>query len=300
MESCREAQEEISRRWNSHQEELRACKRELKRATEELDEAQSDGLDDIQRKRKLRQARTGVDRLSETLEEAGEALAKYDSDPREDLDGLEQQLEAQESGERTLLEQEKKQEGRLRELSASEPYAALARAEENLAQLQGEFQREQVRVDAIRLLHEMVSELRSEAIATVGRPVEERASHIFHRIAGRRLGPIRLTEHFDPVSVLPESTGDSVDLADLSGGEREQLHLAVRLALADVLGREERQLLVLDDVLTATDTPRLARVHRILEEAAEAHQIMILTCHPERYRGLKDAEFVDLRERLEV
>jgi uncharacterized protein YhaN len=32
----------------------------------------------------------------------------------------------------------------------------------------------------------------------------------------------------------------------------------------------------------------------ILEESAEHLQILILTCHPERYRALAGAEFFDL------
>ena len=52
--------------------------------------------------------------------------------------------------------------------------------------------------------------------------------------------------------------------------------------------------MVLDDVLTATDTGRLARVMNVLEEAAQGLQVLILTCHPERYRGLKRAAFFDL------
>lgn len=80
----------------------------------------------------------------------------------------------------------------------------------------------------------------------------------------------------------------------MSGGEREQIYLAARLALADVLARGERQLVVLDDVLTATDAGRLARVMGVLEEAAQRLQVLVLTCHPERYRGLTGANFVDL------
>jgi uncharacterized protein YhaN len=61
-----------------------------------------------------------------------------------------------------------------------------------------------------------------------------------------------------------------------------------------VLAKEERQLVVLDDVLAATDAGRLARVMTILEEAAQRLQVLILTCHPERYRGLMGAKFINL------
>lgn len=47
----------------------------------------------------------------------------------------------------------------------------------------------------------------------------------------------------------------------------------------------------LDDALTATDIGRLTRVKGVLEEGL---QVLILSCHPERYRGLVGANFVDL------
>jgi exonuclease SbcC len=50
---------------------------------------------------------------------------------------------------------------------------------------------------------------------------------------------------------------------------------------------------VFDDVLTATDSGRLARVMAVLEEAAERLQVLVLTCHPERYRGLRRGRFFD-------
>ena len=94
--------------------------------------------------------------------------------------------------------------------------------------------------------------------------------------------------------VVPEISGEAVSLDAVSGGEREQIYLATRLALAEVLAREERQMVVLDDVMTYTDAGRMARVLAVLEEEAQRLQIVILTCHPERYRGLESAEFVDL------
>lgn len=80
----------------------------------------------------------------------------------------------------------------------------------------------------------------------------------------------------------------------VSGGEREQIYLATRLALAELLALNERQLVVLDDVLTFTDAARMARVLDVLEESAQRLQILIITCHPDRYRGLNGAKFFDL------
>ena len=40
------------------------------------------------------------------------------------------------------------------------------------------------------------------------------------------------------------------------------------------------------------------RVLRVLEEAAERLQIVILTSHPEGYEALREARFLDLEELL--
>ena len=92
------------------------------------------------------------------------------------------------------------------------------------------------------------------------------------------------------------AAGSFMPVNGVSGGEKEQIYLATRLALAEVVARDERQLVVLDDVLTATDSGRLGRTLRILKETSDKIQLVILTCHPERYGALADATFVDLQQ----
>jgi len=112
-------------------------------------------------------------------------------------------------------------------------------------------------------------------------------------VIGPRLGNLRLAQDFVPEAVAPERFDSPVLLPNLSGGEQEQLFLVARLALASVLAKEQRQLVVLDDVLNATDSGRHARVLNLLEESSDHLEIIILTCHPERYRALDTAEFVE-------
>ncbi len=195
-------------------------------------------------------------------------------------------------------EQEVREEARLEGLSAQGPYSVLAAAEERVAQLEQQVKREEVRVEAIRLLQDTVAACRAEAIAAVTKPVEIAATRTLQRIAGRRLGRVQVGDAFEPAAVIPEMVEQAVTLDNLSGGEQEQLYLATRLALAEILGKEERQLVVLDDVLTATDAGRLARVVNVLEDAAQHLQVLILTCHPERYRGLRQAVFFDLEAQV--
>ena len=153
---------------------------------------------------------------------------------------------------------------------------------------------EELHANAVSLLHNTIELCRKKALTAIAGPVENMATRTMHRIAGTRFKHVHLAETFQPEGVDPKFTETPVSIDELSGGEKEQTYLAVRLALAEVLSREERQLVVLDDILTATDTGRLARILTILEEESRHLQIVILTCHPERYRGMKDVEFFDL------
>lgn len=291
---AQQAQGAVAERRAALEAQTRQAERQGELLAARLAELTADGKPPEARAAELARIALGWEAARAGCQEAEKALAEFGADPREEVKRLERQLQgADETASRALAE-ESREEGRLESLSAQGPYSALGRAEEEVARLRRELAAEELRVAAVRLLRETVVGCRAAALAAVAAPVEAAASRLLERIAGGRLGRVRLGEAFEPGHVLPEPTGGAVPVESVSGGEREQVYLATRLALAEVLARDERQLLLLDDVLTATDTGRLARVMGILEEAAERLQVLILTCHPERYHGLAGARMVDL------
>ena len=262
--------------------------------TARLAELTDDGRSEAAREKELRAILLAWDAAGASLEEIDAKLAEYGDDPCAAVTTLEKQLQAADDAATKALEQEKSEEGRLLHAATQGPYSALAQAEEELARLKREIASEELRLAAIRLLQTTVEESRNAVLAAVAAPVEVAATRTLQRIAGNRLGRVQLGEAFEPRQVMPGATDAPVSIEDMSGGEREQIYLATRLALADVLAKDERQLVVLDDVLVATDAGRLASVIRILEEAGQRLQVLILTCHPERYLGLDGAHFLDL------
>jgi DNA repair exonuclease SbcCD ATPase subunit len=80
-------------------------------------------------------------------------------------------------------------------------------------------------------------------------------------------------------------TRDQVD-ACLSSGARDQVYLAVRLAVSDYFSAGRLRLpLILDDVLATADDERFDRALTYLaERVSPRHQILILSCHEERHR----------------
>lgn len=193
----------------------------------------------------------------------------------------------------SLRDAARTEEGRLDELTQGASFAVLARAEEEVARIEADAQRLHLEADAVKLLRETLVRARDEAVAKVAGEVERAAERILATIAGKERVRVELGETFAP-SRARVGEGEGVALDALSGGEREQVHFAVRLALAEVLAQEERPMVVLDDVLVATDSARLGRVIQVLEDAASRMQVIVLTCHPERYERANNATHLKL------
>ena len=80
---------------------------------------------------------------------------------------------------------------------------------------------------------------------------------------------------------------ESSQFAALSFGAREQLALISRFAYADLLREAGRPtLLILDDALVHSDAQRLSAMKRVIFDAAQRHQVLLFTCHPENWRDM--------------
>lgn len=272
--------------------------KQIKSLEADLTDLTQDGKSDDERAGDLKKIAISWEASRALLEQVEVKLKGFGGDPGEAISKLEKQLKAADENATKALEEEKTEEGRLAQVLGEGPYSALTKAEEEISMLKDEIGREDVRMKAIQLLRSLVTQSQAEIMEAVAKPVEVAATMMMQRIAGGRLGNIRLGENLEPRQVHPEAAEAPVSLEELSGGEREQLFLATRLALAEVLAKYKRQLVVLDDVLMATDTGRFARSMSVLEDMAQRLQVLLLTCHPERYRGLNKAQFIDLEAHL--
>jgi DNA repair exonuclease SbcCD ATPase subunit len=300
FEKVQSTAQALEKRHGEADAELKNARLNLEAAQGRLKELTKDGQSDEARTQSRKESLMAWEAAKTKAKDCETKLNEIPGDPQKDLQKLERQLKALEEAETKARDDENRAEGRLQTLAAEGAYTKLVACEEKLADLNSRIRREKLRMDATKLLYDTVASCKAAIVAAVAAPVERAATHMLGRIAGPRLGTVRFTENFVPVGVRPEIAAESVDLANLSGGEQEQLFLITRLALGQVLAKHERQLVVLDDVLNATDTGRLARMLTLLEESADHLQIVILTCHPERYRGMEKAQFFDLQENLKL
>jgi len=198
--------------------------------------------------------------------------------------GLQKQQNQQLSGKGELLE-------RRRGISRKDPTTTLEKAQAAWAQAQEDLEQEQQRGEALKLLKELFSKAHKDLSTCYTKPLA--------KAIGNYLEPL-LSEDQEPICQVNYNQDEGLtglklrrnqdfhEFAQLSGGTREQLSAALRLAMADILkDRHDHCLpLIFDDAFTNTDPERIPMVSKMLHTAvANGLQVILLTCDPQVYDG---------------
>ncbi len=88
--------------------------------------------------------------------------------------------------------------------------------------------------------------------------------------------------------------GRTVPYESLSGGAKEQLGILARLAGAALVAKEDAVPILIDDALGFSDPERLVKMAAVFDTLGERGQVIVLTCTPARYAGVKDARRIEL------
>jgi DNA repair exonuclease SbcCD ATPase subunit len=148
------------------------------------------------------------------------------------------------------------------------------------------------RAAAAQRLHEALGAAREVARRSYRRPLAEKITELGRRVFGPTFA-VGLGE--DLAVAERELDGLRIPFDQLSAGAREQLSLLARLAAALLVAPQGGGApLVLDDALEHTDPERLAALREVLTRAGRECQVIVLTCHPERFAGLPEAVRVPL------
>ncbi len=136
-----------------------------------------------------------------------------------------------------------------------------------------------------RIVHDLIELRKTQATREVLRPLEDRLSGAFADITGE---PERRVFLGDDLGIrgIGNSPDALIPFHQLSQGAKEQLLLCLRVAVASELAESEAQVLILDDVLVNTDASRRERIMDLLASLERRVQVVILTCHPDWYRGV--------------
>lgn len=156
-----------------------------------------------------------------------------------------------------------------------DPTALFSRREE----LREQLKRRRQEYDALILALEELAEANSELQARFSPLLNKRAGELMQRLTGGKYSGVTLTRDFQ---ALAEESGQVLPrrAMTLSQGTADQLYLAVRLAVCElVLPSEEPIPLVLDDALANFDDDRMGLALELLHELSGNRQILLFTCH---------------------
>lgn len=161
-------------------------------------------------------------------------------------------------------------------------------AEEQLGQARAD-------AEAARLLYSTLHDCRQQAQERNLAPLTQEVQALLR--AAMPAAKAHFNQELD-LTQLDRGEAGAFRFEQLSAGAREQLSLVVRLAMARLLGGDQRLLVVLDDALVSSDEERLIRMGRVLHHAAASSQVLLVTCHWDRMRaqGLDPDQVIDLAD----
>jgi energy-coupling factor transporter ATP-binding protein EcfA2 len=199
------------------------------------------------------------------------------------------------------LQAHEERRGQLRDLQWQLDAAGAVGLEEQLALACAELERNEQRYRELdrraRALDLLADQLKAKRQALTLRLQAPLLKHLNHYLQVLMPGAsLSLDESLRPVALqaggadrlgLRDGSHAAGGFDDLSFGTREQISLISRLAYADLLKEADRPtLIILDDCLVNTDATRMSQMKRILYDAATRHQILLFSCHPERWQDL--------------
>jgi hypothetical protein len=163
-------------------------------------------------------------------------------------------------------------------------------AEAELAEAQKNEERRRDDADGVRMLYETLRACREEAQARFLAPLLTEVQRL-----ARKLDPTSKVA-LDPAYrvQLERAAYGSHDFDSLGGGCKEQIATVVRLAMAKLMAGDGVLPVLLDDAMVNTSDARFDRMIDVLLGMASRLQIIVFTCHWERYAAVGAHNAVDL------
>ncbi|MBR9870648.1 MAG: AAA family ATPase [Gammaproteobacteria bacterium] len=229
-----------------------------------------------------------IEQKTKALEERLEARSREILEARPDL--LKQDIERYQSTIRNLRQTQEDRGRELRDIKVRlEAWGAegldeqLNEQEAELERCNRRYQELHRRAQALELLLTLLTEKRQALTRRLQAPLQRHLDHYLSVLFPH--ATLEVDEHLRPGTFTRGAELGQV--TELSFGAREQMGLISRLAYADLLREAGRPtLVILDDTLVHSDEERLDDMKRILFDAATRHQILLFTCHPEKWQDL--------------
>ncbi|MDE0447437.1 MAG: AAA family ATPase [Spirochaetaceae bacterium] len=170
-----------------------------------------------------------------------------------------------------------KAEGALQQVGGHSVQEQLEQADEAVKAIDRREGEVEIEYGAWKLLLETLREAEAEDAVHLGKALVEPVSRRVSELTGGAYGEVSIAPTLSTESI--EAAGSERELSRLSVGTRDQLATVLRLTIAEKLGST----VVLDDQLVQSDPSRMRWLYEFMVQCAREFQILVLTCHPDRY-----------------
>lgn len=282
---------------------------------EEVIAAQRSELQRLQGLKAALEQQHGIDRTAElekralekrrtrnTVDETTRALkAKRPNDVRADVERLKRVIDKEKRHIAQSRERQAEARGQLRQVGTFDLHTAKAEAEAQLAATGRRHAEAEQRAKALDHLRKLFDSRRRAVAARFAEPLRLKVAEYLDALYGSG-SQVSLTVTDDGLEGFrvsrPKVGGFDFGFAVLSGGTKEQVAAAARLAMAELLAGEETGEagaepapgslpMVFDDAFTNSDPERLKAVQRLLDLGARRGlQVIVLSCNPQDYGQL--------------
>lgn len=152
---------------------------------------------------------------------------------------------------------------------------SLVEIEEEMELVVKELNKSQKSVSAIDLAMETLKESMDEIRRSVGPALNRSIADIFSYVTDGKYQEIKLDSNYE---MLVRNKDDLFKGNYLSNGAYDQLYLSLRIALIEILFKEDKYCLILDDAFVQYDNKRRETALLLLKEKIRG-QMLIFTCH---------------------
>jgi DNA repair exonuclease SbcCD ATPase subunit len=225
--------------------------------------------------------------LEARFAELEEIMEKVKRDKRElsqhvvDESDLARQMQVISQYEERLKDLERERTVLRQQLESAEGGAELlASFVERRDQLKSRSEKLKHEVAILKLTAECVNEARQNVLVSTLEVLNAKTSEILKKLTAGRYTRARFDKSTMKFEIYCNERDQWIDPErGLSWGTLDQVYLAARLALADIVSEHKYPPVILDDPFANYDEDRLENAMKLLKELSANHQILLLTSH---------------------
>ncbi len=167
--------------------------------------------------------------------------------------------------------------------------------DEEIAEVKGKIKSLEKKLKGIEIATNYMEKAFKELQKSFGPVINKKVEDIFKDVTKGAYKDLRVSEDYNLV-VKDTKSNKIMDASYLSSGTYDQIYLALRLGIIDIIFEDKKVPIILDESFTQYDDNRLKTMLDIIYRRVYKNQIILFTCQKREINILKDKENVNIIE----